>query len=320
MLVWGIGVAVAAVLFVACRTAIRRALTTRAVHLAARVEPVPASLQSGLRAALGDPTATVTVGGAVRPAGADRYTVAVGHSDALPPLLIEMHPRMRRRRALVDAVLGTAGPALENARLLAAHDAELSRVRAARHDLAAAALATRHRMERALHDGAQQALLATAAQAEVAAIRTAGNAEVSPALADAASEVRAAHAALRRVAGSAFPPLLEAAGPVAALTALAERSPMAVRVSAAAQRCDPAAEAAAYFATADVLGALSRPGGPTEVDVVLEAGPSAVRVAVHHGRVSLGPGMRMLVSDRLAAFDGRVRFADDGCVLEVPCR
>ena len=108
---------------------------------------------------------------------------------------------------------------------------EIEELRASRQRLALAADAERRGIERALHEGVQQDLVALAANLEVAA----GSVDNDPAAArtildELQREARRALTEMRELANRVFPPLLEAGGLVAELRAAASRAGVQVRI------------------------------------------------------------------------------------------
>jgi signal transduction histidine kinase len=180
-------------------------------------------------------------------------------------------------------------------------------VAASRARIVEAADATRRRLERDPHDGAQQTLVAasiTLARAKVQARGTGLEALVAEAL----DQLREALAELRELARGIHPAVLTERGLRAALELLAARSPVPVDVRAPAQRLPPGVEAALYFTAAEAL---------TNVAKYARAASAAVRVEIREGAVAeeiaddgvggasatAGSGLRGL-ADRLAAVGG----------------
>jgi signal transduction histidine kinase len=204
----------------------------------------------------------------------------------------------------VAAVGSVAQLALENERLAAQVRAQLKEVRASRSRIVEAADLERRRIERDLHDGAQQRLVALAMRLDQARATSAGASE----LIDATTvELLAAIREVRDLARGVHPPILTDAGLGAAI---AERTPFPVAIEATDARFAPEVEAAAYFVVAEGLTNIARYAEATEarVEVRAEAGQLVVSVS-DDGRgganLDAGTGLRGL-ADRLAAVGGEL--------------
>ena len=127
----------------------------------------------------------------------------------------------------MEAVGNAARLALENERLAAEVRAQLEEVRASRARIVEAADAERRRVERDLHDGAQQRLVALALRLQVASKTTPGAAAL---LDEATGELQTAIGEVRGLARGVHPTILTEAGLRAAVDALAERTPLPVTV------------------------------------------------------------------------------------------
>jgi signal transduction histidine kinase len=206
---------------------------------------------------------------------------------------------------LVEAVGNAARMALENERLAAEVRAQLEEVRASRTRIVEAADAERRRVERDLHDGAQQRLVALALRLEVAKKTTPA---ASALLDEATGELQSAIGEVRGLARGIHPTILTEAGLRAAVDALAERTPVAVSVHIPERRFDPQVEATAYFVVAEALTNVSRHASATEVRVSAGEEGSRLVVTIADDGVggadaTAGSGLRGL-ADRLAAVDG----------------
>jgi signal transduction histidine kinase len=183
-------------------------------------------------------------------------------------------------------------------------------LRDARARIIAAADAERRRIERDLHDGAQQRLVALSLTLGMAESRLAADpAAAAPLIAQAREEASLAVQELRELASGIHPALLSDRGLGPALEALAARAPVPTAVDGVpADRLPPPVEAAAYFVTAEAL---------TNVAKYANASSAGVRLDVEHGRLRLtvhdngdggadldaGRGLRGL-RDRVEALDG----------------
>ena len=138
-------------------------------------------------------------------------------------------PALRYRAELLAAVTAAARLSLENVALRADLLAQLAEVRTSRARIVDAADAERRRVERNLHDGAQQHLLLASAILGRLRSRNA-DPDLAALIDDAAQATRAAHAELRELARGLHPPLLTSDGLDAAFEALAGRLPLPVTV------------------------------------------------------------------------------------------
>jgi PAS domain S-box-containing protein len=191
-------------------------------------------------------------------------------------------------------------------------EADAARVReleAARARIIAAADDARRRIERDLHDGAQQSLVAVALTLRLAERRLEAARLDASLVAGARAELEAALDELRELARGIHPAILTDRGLAEALRALAGRAPLPVELECdAVERLDPAAEAALYYCASEALTNAARHARATRVDVRLRASDAAVVVEVQDDGVggaaaSTGSGLRGL-EDRLSAVGG----------------
>jgi signal transduction histidine kinase len=170
----------------------------------------------------------------------------------------------------------------------------------------------RRRIERELHDAAQQHLVALTVNAQLA--RELGASDMPAALDlldEVARDARAALEAVRALAARVYPPLLLDRGLADALRAVAAACPVRTRVEVDALDRHPAAvEAAAYFCAADVLGAAV--AGPVRVRAWQEDG--ALCVAIAPGTLPAAS----IARERVAALSGRLDVDGDGVVATIP--
>jgi signal transduction histidine kinase len=153
--------------------------------------------------------------------------------------------------ALVEEITHAARLPLANERLRADARARLALLQASRKRIVAAADAERQRLERDLHDGAQQRLVTLAVA--VRAARRADGCD-SASLDQAQEELKSALDQLRVIARGIYPAVLAEMGLAAAIEALAETAPLPIKVGALpVERFDPVVEAAAYFVVAEAV-------------------------------------------------------------------
>jgi len=185
-------------------------------------------------------------------------------------------------------------------------------LRDARQRILAAADEERRRIERDLHDGAQQRLVAVTLTLRLAESRI----ESDPAgavklVAQAREEAQFAIDELRELARGIHPALLNDRGLGAALDALATRAPVPVEVSGvpADRLCRPV-EACAYFVTAEALTNVAKYAHATEAFVCLSVDDDHLRLEIRDNGIggadlSMGSGLRGL-RDRVDALDGHL--------------
>ncbi len=232
---------------------------------------------------------------------------------------------------LVRAVAASAALALENERLEAELRARLDELQTSRSRLVEVSMFERRRLERDLHDGAQQRLVALSLQLGLAQRRLqAGDGQAAGAMLDAArDELNRALEELRELARGIHPAVLTDRGLEAALEALAERTPLPVSLDQMpAERLPAPVEAAAYFVVAEALTNVARyaKASQAEVRIGRNAGYAVVEVrddGVGGADPATGTGLRGL-ADRLAALDGRLEVHSppgEGTTVraEVPC-
>jgi signal transduction histidine kinase len=216
--------------------------------------------------------------------------------------LLSHRPGLLDDPGLVDEVAAAARLALDNERLQAEARAQLEDLRASRVRVIAAGDAERRRLERDLHDGAQQRLVGLSLTLRLARSRL--GPDPAPALLarieEAEAELRAALAELRELAHGIFPAVLADEGLAAALEALEEESPIPIEIVALPdRRFDAPVEAAGYFAVAEAL----RLGAPSLLKVSVTRDDGVLVIEVETGGASDGfPEL----TDRVGALDGIV--------------
>ncbi|HEX7165586.1 MAG TPA: GAF domain-containing sensor histidine kinase, partial [Acidimicrobiales bacterium] len=223
--------------------------------------------------------------------GVDRAVPITHHGEVLGALTI-VKPRGEAVSPtddkLVADVAAQAGLVLRNARLTAELLDRVDELRASRQRLVSAQDDERRRLERDLHDGAQQQLAAIKIYAAMAkdVVEDAGVAKAAELLDQIASFTDDALQALREVAHGIYPPLLASDGLAAALAVRTERAPFTVSIEARdVGRYPPDVEAAVYFCCLEALQNVAKYARATAVSV------------------------------RVAERDGELTFAvvDDGC-------
>jgi PAS domain S-box-containing protein len=203
-------------------------------------------------------------------------------------------------------------------------------LRASRARIVEATDAERRRLERNLHDGAQQRLVALSLSLRLTRARMDTDPAAAAELLDeAAAELASATGELRELARGIHPAILTDRGLDAALKAVAARAPVPVEVTSTLNERLPApVEAAAYFVVAEALTNVARYAGATRADVRVDRSPAALTVEVSDDGVggahaTAGSGLRGL-SDRVATLDGTLAVlspAGEGTIVRalIPC-
>jgi signal transduction histidine kinase len=237
----------------------------------------------------------------------ERARREISRDDARTAVLL-YDPVLGDRRDLLDGVLSAAALSIEMARLRVEVRIQLAEVEASRTRIVEAGYEERRRLERDLHDGAQQRLVSLGVQLRRLQLALPRGADVlSPAIDQAVEEVGATIADLRQIAAGVRPARLDD-GLAAALRDLARTSPVPVDVDASRERVAASVEAAAYFVACEALTNAVKHGSPSKVAVraFRENGTLHVSVAddgVGGAVVRRGSGLAGL-RDRVAAHGG----------------
>ena len=232
--------------------------------------------------------------------------------DGEPIGAIVHDPSLDEDPQLLQAAAGAAALALDNDRLAAELRARVAELQDSRARMIAVGLAERRRLERDLHDGAQQRLVALSVQLGLASSKVDDDPATAARLLDAArDELRQALEELRELARGIHPAVLTDRGLAPALEALADRTPLPVALDEMpGERLPVAVEAAAYFVVAESLTNVARYARAHEAHVRVQRRNGAAVVEVRDDGVGgaeprTGTGLRGL-ADRLAALDGRL--------------
>jgi signal transduction histidine kinase len=208
---------------------------------------------------------------------------------------------------LVTDVASQAGLALANAGLI-------EDLRASRQRLVTAQDEARRRLERNIHDGAQQDLVALAIKLRLAeTILAADPAQNGPVFGDLKADAAGALDNLRDLARGIYPPLLADLGLAAALNAQASKSPLPVAVDAdGIGRLGQDTEAAVYFCCLEALQNTAKYANATQARICLRAHNGSLQFTVSDDgtgydarQTPMGSGQRNM-ADRLAALGGRL--------------
>lgn len=265
-----------------------------------------------------DPDAYVNVEGSpvsVAPAPGRAVTSLERHGRKIAVLVHDV--ALSENPALLEAVASAAGLALENERLLAELRVQLDEVRDSRTRLVEASVTERRRLERNLHDGAQQRLVTLSLHLRMAQETLHDDPRAAEAMLESvAADLKQALEELRELARGLHPAVLTDRGLAPALQSLANRSPFPVEVAGVSpQRLPEPVEAALYYVVAESLTNAAKHSKATEGRVELSTTPDAVVVEIRDngsGGASLtgGSGLRGLV-DRIEALGGKLRLQSD---------
>jgi signal transduction histidine kinase len=237
-------------------------------------------------------------------------------------------PALLAQPELLEAAGSAARLALENERLRAELRVQLDELRSSRARIVRAADEERRRLERDLHDVAQQRLLGVGLTLNLLRSRVEGDDAALVALDEAADEVKGVLIELRELARGVHPALLTDEGLEAAVRTLAQRMPIPVTVRATAERLPSHVESAAYFAVAEALANVTKHSHASTGSVTISQRDGSLVVEVRDDGVggagaNGSSGLRGL-SDRVGALDGRLRVESPSgqgtrLVVEIPC-
>lgn len=233
-----------------------------------------------------------------------------GHGGRLAVLVHDAH--LLEDPGLIDAVVAAARLSLENEGLQAEVRAQLAEVRASRERIVAAGDEQRKRIERDLHDGAQQRLVSLTLALRM--LRDRDGPEADALLAEAEAQAQDAIDELRDLARGIYPSALTEGGLADALRALAVRSAVPVDLGELpADRLPPRVEAAAYFLCCEALTNATKHGAADRVAISADVHDDGLAIAVRDdGRggaeMQDGSGLRGM-ADRVEALGGHLRIS-----------
>jgi len=304
----------------------------------------PDRLSEALRHALGDPSLELVPWSPADNAYVDptgrHLTVPVPvpgrattliEQDAMPVAALVHDEALLEDPGLVSAVAAAVRLTSDNERLRGELQHQLDQVAASRSRIVAAGDAERYRIERDLHDGAQQRLVTIALALRLTEARMGPDADPATreALTQSVKDLGEAIVELRDLARGIHPAVLSESGLQAALGSLIDRSPLEVRLDVQLEAEPPAAvSAAAYFAVSEALTNVVKHARAADVLVQVTADDQTLRILVTDDGVGgadpgSGSGLRGL-SDRVEAAGGTLRLvspAGRGTRMEVelPC-
>jgi signal transduction histidine kinase len=250
--------------------------------------------------------------------------------DDEPMAALVFDRALEDERELVDTVEAAAGIALENGRLRAELRARLQELQGSRIRVFEASRQERQRLERDLHDGAQQRLVALSLELGLLMEGAGSDVVVKDRLARAKNEVAASLEELRDVARGIYPAVLSGHGLAVALESLAVRAGVPVEVVIDfADRLPPAVEVAAYYVVSEALTNIDKHAHATSAVVRVSRTETCLVVdvvddGVGRARAEKGSGLRGL-ADRVETLGGSfwtTTPAAGGTRVhaEIPCR
>ena len=309
----------------------RRAVRAAIDRVVANLDQAPraGTLQSALAHALHDPQLRISY----RLSDPERYVDASGQPVSTSTATRGRTVTRLTRKGRTIAVIVHAGdgpeletqlgPAvrlgLENERLQAQTLAQLEELQASRTRIVDTADHERRRLERDLHDGAQQHLLALSYEIRFAHTSAQANADrpTQTTLARAIEHTSAALDELRELAHGIHPAVLTEAGLGPAVQTLADAAPVAVEVHAPRRRYPTPVETIAYFAIAEAVDDAAHRHAD-HVAVTVDQIDERLLVIVEDD----GPDRRSPIAglaDRVAAHGGTLSTTPTACRLEIPC-
>ncbi|HEU4347285.1 MAG TPA: histidine kinase [Actinoplanes sp.] len=232
--------------------------------------------------------------------------------DGEPMAALVHDPALHDEPALLDGVTAAAAIALRSGRLQAQLRAKVAELRGSRARVIEAEHRERQRLERDLHDGAQQRLIALSLNLGVLQTRLGDDPEAKALLAEARTEIAVSLEELRNVARGLHPAVVTAHGLAVALESLAARAPVPVRLAVDLPgRVDEAIEVAAYYVVCESLTNIGKHAAASCATVaVTEARGTMTIEVIDDGRggadTERGTGLRGL-ADRVEALGGRLR-------------
>lgn len=220
----------------------------------------------------------------------------------------------------VEEVARAASLVLHNEWLQAELGAQLHRLRDSRRRIVTAADAARRRLERDVHDGAQQQLVTLLLAVRMSRTRATGTGWAACAAAE--QELLAAVEELRSIAHGIFPAVLADEGLAEAVDAFAEGAGVPVQVvHVPSQRLSEPVEGAAYFAVTEAVQRSAATRASVSVSVLQQPDRLEVDLDLVDGKPS--PGWLQSLEDRVGALDGSLACSScDGRLrlhVEIPC-
>jgi signal transduction histidine kinase len=289
-----------------------------------REEPAPADLRDALARALRDPSLELAFwlpdfgvyvdldGRPVELEDLDGKATTLIDRERVHVAALIHDPALADEPDLLHAVGAAAGIALENARLQAELRARLDELRGSRARIVAAAQSERQLLERNLHDGAQQRLIALSLDLSLLKGRLDSDSEACDGIDRARREIASSLAELREIASGIHPAVVSGHGLGVALEQLAARAPLPVDLQVEIEERLPGPlEVAAYYVVSESLTNIAKHAQATKARIeVVSTRDELVLEIVDDGvggaDSERGTGLRGL-ADRVEALNGRLR-------------
>ena len=285
--------------------------------------PSPRAVQDELRRSLPDPTlavwfwlperdAFVDIDDTVSelPPDEDRFRVEVRTGDGSLLAALMLDPALRRHANLVAPAVAACRFALENSRMHADLRAQLTELQESASRIAQAELIGRRKIERDLHDGAQQTLWSARMSLGEARQKTAPGTDAYKAIRQAQSDLGAATEELRQLARGISQPILTQSGLRPALEGVVERLGVKVTGSVLSERLEPAVENTAYFVACEAITNAVKHAGVAQLTLEITRTDDMVTIRVEDvgpGGAKATPGSGLAgIRDRAKTIGGRM--------------
>ena len=239
-------------------------------------------------------------------------TVTMIRRDGAPVAALVHHPALAEERDLLDAVAAATEMVLDNGRLRAELQASLAEVRGSRARVVEAGRRERRRLERDLHDGAQQRLIGLSMRLGMLEARSDVDPAVRQAVTEAKQEVASSLSELRDIARGLYPAVLSGHGLAVALESVAAQAPVPVRLRIRLDERPPEpVEVAAYYVVCESLTNVGRHAHATSACAELFRTGDTIVVEISDDGVGgadteRGTGLRGL-ADRVESLGGTLR-------------
>jgi signal transduction histidine kinase len=260
--------------------------------------------------------------------GGDRATTMIDRNGEHVAALIH-DPALADQPELLEAVSAATGIAIENGRLHVELRAHLEELRGSRARVIEAGQKERQRLERDLHDGAQQRLIALSLELSLLEQELEADDDTAERLARARQEIATSLGELREIARGIHPAVVSGHGLGVALEQLTARAPVPVRLTVVVdERLPEPIEVAAYYLVSESLANVAKHADATSATVEVSRSHGQVVVEIIDDGVGgadseRGSGLRGL-ADRVEALGGRLRvWSPSGggtrVKAEIPC-